>query len=207
MPVSESIPSRQEYSSRRFTNHCISYWKKGKMKVYRSKRESVQISVFQIFVCSPTPPIYQLFHTEVDGFFCEKCQFAVFARDNAGKIDSLYCVLWITQKTQYCKTSFSGKQSKEAHWTHIAKSRSMECCRVSIFHNQVLWNLKLHIIGCQLTRCLHTTGSASKPRGVQCLRSYQLDLQLDHVTAVCLLQHELRLILFDTHQKKIAQPI
>ena len=118
-------------------------------------------------------------------FFCEKCQFAVFARDNAGKIDSLYCVLWITQKTQYCKTSFSGKQSKEAHWTHIAKSRSMECCRVSIFHNQVLWNLKLHIIGCQLTRCLHTIGSASKPRGIQCLRSYQLDLQLDHVGAVC----------------------
>ena len=185
MPASESVPSRQEYSSRRFTNHCISYWKKGKMKVYRSKRESVEISVVPDFCMQSYTTNLPALSYRSWCFFCEKCQFAVFARDNAGKIDSLNCVLWTTQKTQYCKTSFSGKQSKEAHWTHIAKSRSMECCRVSIFHNQVLWNWKLHIIGCQLTRCLHTIGSASKPRGIQCLRSYQLDLQLDHVGAVC----------------------
>ena len=39
-------------------------------------------------------------------FFCEKCQFAVFARDNAGKIDSLYCVLWITKRHNIVKLHF-----------------------------------------------------------------------------------------------------
>ena len=158
---------------------------KGKWKCIGVKGKVLRFQPFQIFVCSPTPPIYQLFLKEVDGIFCEKCQFAVFTRDNAGKIDSLNCVLWTTQKTQNCKTPFSGKQFKEAHWTHIAKSMSMECCPLSIFHNQVLWNWKLQIIGCQLTQCLHTIGSAAKPRGIQCLRSYQLDLQLDHVGPVC----------------------